>query len=1055
MKTHLPAFAALLAAAAAAIPAAGQAGKKKAPKPPDKPADPVERLAEVKPAAGFAVTMFAHPPDISYPACVACKPDGDVFVGVDTNGSLGKKPGGGKIVLCRDTDGDGKADKFVDFAKVESPRGMIWDRDRLYVLHPPFLSVFPDKGDGTAGPPTVLLKGLGPGIEGPRGADHTTNGIRMGVDGWIYIAVGDFGFPKAETRDGKSMVFHGGGVARVRPDGTELEIVSRGQRNIYDVGLSPTLEIFTRDNTNDGDGWDVRLSHIPANGFVNFGYPTLFKGFSDEIVPPLADYGGGSPTGAAYLAEGSWPAGWNDTFLSVEWGRGAVFAHPVERQGATYKPGVGQKPLVTMPRPTGIDIDASGRMYIGSWKDGGFSFSRPDVGYVVRIVPKDLKPEAMPALKSASDADLIGLLSSGSAVRRFAAQREILHRGDKPGVADALVKLAGSDAPVAVRVAAVFTLKQLLGAKSHEAIAALAGKADLREHVLRALADRRGQAVGAPVRLFVDSLADADPRVRLQAVAGLARLGAMNAAPAMMRLTADPDPIVAHVAINGLIDMGAADAALAALDAGNPDVAAGALRVLQLLHQPPVVEALIARLGAAKDPVVRAALLRTLCRLARREAAWDLKWWGTRPDTRGPYYKPEAWSESAKIETVLRSELKTAEGEPAARLAAEILRHRIDLPEAIERLVSLAAAEPKLRSVAVDVLSRQPSLTDAMAGLLETVAADRSADAGLQAAALRTLGKSTDAAMTRRAVKALAAAYGDGSQVPGPVRSAWDDFARDKRHYRNVKFFAKLAGDGGGAEAELAWRVLLAVAGGKGVEPRFQQEAAAAIDVGWKKPASSVKPLVNAVAGARSLEHAANLRSLVDGKDTPPDVRTAAVGALKALGLDKTADPESLIAAKKYDDVLAAVLKTKGDPAAGAALFTRQNCVNCHTINKADPVKGPYLGDIANRYPRAELVEAVLKPNAKIAQGFETQVFQKTDGVIETGFVTRESGDEVELRNANGAVLVIKKEDIEARKKAEQSVMPEGLVNNITPAELASLIAYLEQLAKDAKPDKP
>jgi hypothetical protein len=43
--------------------------------------------------------------------------DGEVFVGVDEQGSLGKEPGRGKIVRCIDTDGDGKADKFNDFAK--------------------------------------------------------------------------------------------------------------------------------------------------------------------------------------------------------------------------------------------------------------------------------------------------------------------------------------------------------------------------------------------------------------------------------------------------------------------------------------------------------------------------------------------------------------------------------------------------------------------------------------------------------------------------------------------------------------------------------------------------------------------------------------------------------------------------------------------------------------------------------------------------------------------------------------------------------------------------
>ena len=75
-------------------------------------------------------------------------------------------------------------------------------------------------------------------------------------------------------------------MVRVRTDGTGLEVVSRGQRNIYDVAIDPYLNLFTRDNTNDGDGWDVRLSHVVPTG--HFGYPSLFKNFADEIVPPRA-----------------------------------------------------------------------------------------------------------------------------------------------------------------------------------------------------------------------------------------------------------------------------------------------------------------------------------------------------------------------------------------------------------------------------------------------------------------------------------------------------------------------------------------------------------------------------------------------------------------------------------------------------------------------------------------------------------------------------------------------------------------------------------------------
>ena len=49
------------------------------------------------------------------------------------------------------------------------------------------------------------------------------------------------------------------------------------------------------------------------------------------------------------------------------------------------------------------------------------------------------------------------------------------------------------------------------------------------------------------------------------------------------------------------------------------------------------------------------------------------------------------------------------------------------------------------------------------------------------------------------------------------------------------------------------------------------------------------------------------------------------------------------------------------------------------------------LGGIAGRYSRAELCESILKPSAKIAQGFETQWFKTNDGDVLIGFcVSRE-----------------------------------------------------------------
>ena len=127
----------------------------------------------------------------------------------------------------------------------------------------------------------------------------------------------------AEGTDGRKLTHRGGGVLRVRPDGTGLEIYSTGTRNILEVAISPQMDMFARDNTNDGGGWDVRMHHF--TGMDNHGYPRLYKNFSDECIQPLADYGGGSGCGAVYIDEPGFGK-WGNAPFTADWGTGSLLS---------------------------------------------------------------------------------------------------------------------------------------------------------------------------------------------------------------------------------------------------------------------------------------------------------------------------------------------------------------------------------------------------------------------------------------------------------------------------------------------------------------------------------------------------------------------------------------------------------------------------------------------------------------------------------------------------------------------------------------------------------
>ena len=212
----------------------------------------------MKVAEGLDVSLFATSSSANYPVYVAAAPSGDLYVSSDGNGSLGRDPKRGRVLRLRDTDKDGRADQVTEFVSdVDSPRGLVWDHDRLYLIHPPDVSVYIDKnGDGVADEEKTLIKGIAFGFK-DRPADHTTNGLSLGIDGWLYIAGGDFGFKDAVGSDGRHLQSRGGGVIRFRPDGSGLEMFSYGTRNILGTPISPLLDLFARDNTNDGGGWDV------------------------------------------------------------------------------------------------------------------------------------------------------------------------------------------------------------------------------------------------------------------------------------------------------------------------------------------------------------------------------------------------------------------------------------------------------------------------------------------------------------------------------------------------------------------------------------------------------------------------------------------------------------------------------------------------------------------------------------------------------------------------------------------------------------------------------
>ncbi len=783
-------------------------------------------MQDVKVADGFTATLFAAPPVAMYPVCLTATTEGVVFACVDPNLSLTATKGAGRVVRLVDTDHDGIADRYTEFARMDSPRGVAYDGRTLYVMHPPNLTAYRDTtGDGVADVADVLVNGLGFDLDF-RGADHTTNGITLGIDGWLYIAVGDYGFRRAVGKDGTTITHRGGGVVRVRTDGTGLELFAQGTRNIYDVAVDPFLNVFTRDNTNDGDGWDIRLHYLP--GGANMGYPALYKNFADEHMPSLADYGGGSGTGGLWVHDPGFPNGFGNTLYTSDWLLNQVFRHPLTPKGASYD--VKQESFVTVPHPADMAMDGQSNMYVASLAGGSYTYAGDTVGYILRVRPASPAASgtsmAAPDIAAASDAALRQFLLGPNAEHRLRAQRELLRRPSAASSAAALTAAVNNARlPGYARVAALYTLQQVRGAGSYPTLRTAARATDplVRAAGLRALADDATRAtgrIGGDAGLIVRALSDTDAHVQTTAVAAMVRLALRDSAAALLPLAASTDRALAHLAVNALVSLRASDVCLNALTSAPPAVQTAALRALQQMHDPLVVASLI---GFAKSNPSRSDVFVALARLHNREVEWAGEWWGTRPAFQGPYFGPTPWAESERIRPVLQQALTTASAAMMPALVDEYVRNRV-VPRGAKALLLAVAGDPAQRTVAVNTLvgssvlaaeqlsallsigsgggAARDGLAQLLAGesallaaalpVVEQYAADATLTETTRAALLDKVAGTTGRPALAAAVRLLSTmtpvATPTGTEA-GPIETSWRRFVGDRRRAQELDYF--------------------------------------------------------------------------------------------------------------------------------------------------------------------------------------------------------------------------------------------------------------------------
>jgi len=874
---------------------------------------------------------------VEYPSAVAAGPrSGSVFVAVDYLSGLGVESVRPDLIrLVEDVDGDGYAEQATVYASgFNSIQGLAFHDGTLFVMHAPFLSALRDgDGDGVAEDRRDLLSGLGlPPAKNPSRL-HCANGVVVGHDGWLYLALGDRGCDVLRP-EGDRLVFQGGGILRCRADARDLHVFASGLRNIYDIALDEELNVFVRDNENDGGDYLIRVDHSFFG--ADHGYPYLYAERPLLALPSLAVLGRGSSAGGLCYQEAGFPAEYRGDLFFCEWGR-AVMRYRVQRSGSSFAPvqqiefaaGGDNDPYGF--KPTDLVAQRDGSMIVADWADG--QTPKRGRGRLYRIAASGQLAHVRGQGEHAGTdvAAEIARLDSESITERVDAQLRIERRGREalsavrnavrrgrigargrlhavwivahlggPPVIDELLEFARSDTDPRVQAQAVRTVADLADpVLTRHRLAAGPGDAELAARIA-------GLAGGK------------DPRVVLELTIAVGRLR-WPGTPAWLRQTLKTlDPALTHAAMQAMRRSANWPALLALLD--EPDTLptrAIALRAVADRALPEIVDGLIVRLDRERNPERRLQYADTLARVYKQPGPWI--YWGFRPAPRPA--NTVAWERTGAIAEALDRALADSDDSVRSPLLRRMVREKVATRLATLNRSLRGHPAPETVAAVLQALRDQPAVQ--RRDLLATVISDRlnAAADRLEALALWSVG-SDQTADSR--LLGLAGALEDG-----PVLAA---------ALRQIK---------------------------KGSVP----EATPLLIRKLSSPVPNVREAAVEVAAALHVAGVEDrVRELLEDRDR--NVRRTAAAAVGTLGLRTAADRLIDIARDPDPGVRSACLlslcrlrDSRAVPLAVTALADRETqlpALAC-LAELGGPIQGEAVADLAKRSPTAEILPYSLR----------------------------------------------------------------------------------------------
>lgn len=1014
MKLSLTACAGLLAFAALAARAANFPAPFNSEPDTNSAALPAAQVAaQMKLPPGFTATVFAAEPDVQNPIALAWDARGRLWVAENyTYAERTRKFElrlRDRVLIFEDKDGDGRFDSrkvFTDdvqmLTSVEIGYGGVW------LMCPPQLIFIPcaNGGDKPTGPTDVVLDGFTPPAENYH---NYANGLRFGPDGWLYgrcgaSAPGEIGAP-GTPKDVRIPLR--GTMWRYHPTRKVFEALSSGCTNPWGHDWDAHGELFFI-NTVNGHLWHgitgahyVRPHTIDPNPRTyalidqhadhwHFDTASDWTKSRDGAADALG--GGHAHIGMMIYQGDNWPAEYRGRLFTLNMHGRRANQEILERKGSGYVGRHGPDFFIATDkwfRGMELTYGPDGGVYLADWSDTGECHENNGVhrtsGRIYKITYGEPKRPAVTDLTKLSVPELVRLHTHANEWFVRQARLQLLDRSAKP------VDLATATKELrAMFVAAKDPVHHLRALWSLYVLGA-ADEAFLLSQTRHANEHLRTWAVRLLTDAWpLDTVMSLRPQGALHPLGEIRSFGRTDARISELTRVAKGDS-------SGLVRL----------------ALASALQRLPILERSGLAAALLDHGKDAADHNLPALI-----------------WYGLIPLAES---QPDALPKIANA-----CELPLTRRLIARRLAEDIEKQ----PAHVNNLLLLAAA--KGEAFQSDILSgladglvgwrkaTKPSAWDAFAKFIEKSAnatlRDRARDLSVVFGDGRALDEVKRVALAKDAdMNARKAA------LQTLIESRPPDLRTVCEQLLSVRFLNAVAVRGLAQFDDPAIGEKLA----KSYRSFHPSERPTVMDTLVSRPVF-VKALLAELAAGRlpradvSAFHARQIRSFNDAGLN--EQLGKAWGELREAAADKRA----LIAKLKTQftpDVLA-----KADKSAGRALYNLA-CANCHRLYGQGGEVGPDLTG-SGRDNLDYLLDNIADPSAVVSADFRMTVADLKDGRTLNALVTARTERTLTLKTMTETVTV-QRSDVTSLKESTLSIMPEGLLEALTPEQQRDLLAYL------------